>query len=225
MNGKIVVVGGGGQAKVIINTLNKLGNYQILGYTDLRDKGTLLGAEYLGNDDVLPGILKEHLNCKAVIGIGSVQISNKREQVYKMLKEIGYSLPVIVSKDAIVNEGVSLGEGTVILEQAIVNVSSKIGRGVIINTGAIVEHDCTVGNFVHLAVGAIISGGVEVGDNCIIGVGATVIQYKKIGKNCLIAAGSVVIKDTIQEGTYFGVPALKFDINNSLRPLTKNPDN
>lgn len=225
MKDKIVVVGGGGQGKVIINVIKKLDRYDILGYTDLIDKGSVLGAGFLGTDKVLPDILKEHKNCKAVIGVGSVQISNKRQEIYKMLKEIGFELPVIISKDAIVNEDVSIGEGTVILEQAIVNVSSKIGKGVIINTGAIVEHDCTVGNFVHLAVGAIISGGVEVGENCIIGVGATVIQYKIIGKNCLIAAGSVVIKDTIQEGTYFGVPALKFDINNSLRPLTKNRDN
>jgi sugar O-acyltransferase (sialic acid O-acetyltransferase NeuD family) len=218
---KIVVVGGGGQGKVIINTIKKLDNYEILGYTDLINKGLILGAKFLGNDEVLPNILNEHINCKAVIGIGYVQISNKRREIYKMLKEIGFELPVIISNNAIVNEEVSVGEGTVILERAIINVSSKVGKCAIVNTGAIIEHDCIVSDFVHLAVGAIISGGVEIGDESIIGVGAKVIQYKKIGKNCLIAAGTVIIKDTLQEGIYFGVPASKFDLSNSFKPIKK----
>lgn len=221
MRDKIVVVGGGGQGKVIINAIKKNDKYEILGYTDLIDKGLVLGARFLGTDKVLPDILKAHKNCKAVIGVGSVQISNKRQEIYKMLKEIGFELPVIISKDAIVNEEVSIGEGAVILEESVINVSSNIGKCVIVNTGAIIEHDCIVGDFAHVAVGAIISGGVQVGDNCIIGVGARVIQYKKIAKNCLIAAGSVVIKDALQEGTYFGIPATKFDLYNSLKPEVK----
>ena len=36
MKDKIVVIGGGGHAKVIINILKKVGEYDILGYTDLK---------------------------------------------------------------------------------------------------------------------------------------------------------------------------------------------
>ena len=214
MKDKIVIVGGGGHAKVIINTLKKLENYEILGYTDIINKGLLLGVKYLGNDEVLSDIIKEHKNCKAAIGIGGVTISYSRQEIYTMSKEIGYELPVIISNNAIVNEEVSIGEGTVILEKAMINVSSTIDRCVIISTSAIVEHDCKVGNFVHLAVGAIIGGEVEVEANSIIGVGAKVIQGRRIGINCVIGAGSIVINNTLMEGTYSGIPARRLDLFN-----------
>ena len=211
MKHKIIVIGGGGHARLIINTIKKLDNYEILGYTDFTNKGLLLGVKYLGDDKVLLDIVKEHKNCKAVIGIGNKEISNTRQKIYKMLEEIGFDLPVIISKNAIVNEEVNIGEGTVILEKALINVSSNIGRCVIINTGAIVEHDCKIGNFVHMSVGAIIGGEVKVDDNSIIGVGAKVIQGKSVGKNIIIGAGSIVIKNTLNEGTYFGIPAKRIE--------------
>jgi len=40
----IVVIGGGGHAKVVIAILRKVRRHRILGYTDLHDHGTLLGA-------------------------------------------------------------------------------------------------------------------------------------------------------------------------------------
>ena len=41
---EIVVVGGGGHAKVVISILRKLEGYRILGYTDLKDNGALIGV-------------------------------------------------------------------------------------------------------------------------------------------------------------------------------------
>ncbi len=43
--GRIVVIGGGGHAKVVINVLKKSG-YSIVGYTDHGDRGVILGITY-----------------------------------------------------------------------------------------------------------------------------------------------------------------------------------
>ncbi|OGU64880.1 MAG: hypothetical protein A2W30_02780 [Ignavibacteria bacterium RBG_16_36_9] len=213
MKDKIVIVGGGGHAKVIINTLKKLDNYEILGYTDIMNKGLLIGVNYLGNDEVLSDIIKEHKNCKAAIGIGGVTISYSRQEIYTMLKEIGFGLPVIISKDAAISDEVSIGEGTVILEEAVINVSSDIGKCVIVNNGTVVEHDCIVGDFAHLAPMTRISFGGRIGKNVFIGSGAIIIQNKKVLDNCLIGAGAVVFNDTTIEGIYLGVPALFVILN------------
>ncbi|HET6494054.1 MAG TPA: hexapeptide transferase, partial [Thermoleophilia bacterium] len=45
----MVVIGGGGHAKVLMSLLKKLG-LEILGYTDKRDRSAILGAPYLGDD-------------------------------------------------------------------------------------------------------------------------------------------------------------------------------
>ncbi len=218
---RIVVVGGGGYAKLIINTLKKLETYEIIGYTDFVNNGKILGAEYLGDDNVLSHIFAKDKNCKAVIAVGNNEVSNTRQKIFNKLKGIGFELPVIISQYAVINEDVSIGEGTVVLEYAMINVSSKIGKCVMIDTCAIVEHDCIVSDFVRLAVGSIIGGGVEVGDGSIIGVGAKVIQQKKIYKNCLIGAGSIIIKDTSEEGTYFGVPARRIETPDETTRMSK----
>lgn len=208
----IVILGAGGHAKVLIEIIKKLEQYQILGYTDKIDRGPVLGVNYLGNDSILIDIKRKYQNCKAVIGVGTISISSSRQRIYEMLKNIGFELPVIVSKDAIVNEGAHIKEGAVLLEGAIANVNSVIGKCAIINTKAEVGHDSVVGDFVHLAAGANLGGGVEIGDNCVIGVGTKVIQLKKIVADTLIGAGSIVISDIMIKGIYFGVPARKINI-------------
>ena len=70
----IVVIGGGGHAKVLISVLKKCG-YSVLGYTDNLDRGPVLGAPYLGNDGVLRNITARNARCNAVIGVGKVDSS------------------------------------------------------------------------------------------------------------------------------------------------------
>ena len=204
MKDKIVVVGGGGHAKVITSTIKKLNNYEILGYVDLIDRGLILGLKYLGTDAVLKSIIKEHKNCKAVIGIGNTVISNKRYELYEVLKDIGFELPVIISKNALVNEEVRIEEGMILLDRVTINTNSNIGKCVIVNTGAIVEHDCEIGDFSHIASGAVLSGGVKIKKNSMVGSGATILPDKEIGENCLVGSGAVVTKNCLEPGIYIG---------------------
>ena len=71
----IVVICGGGHAKVVINILKKLKEYEIIGYTDKSDKGDILNVPYLGNDDILEKLIREKKCKSAAIGLGSVTIS------------------------------------------------------------------------------------------------------------------------------------------------------
>lgn len=212
MKDKIVVIGGGEHAKVIINVIKKLDEYEILGYTDIINKGLVLGKKYLGNDEVLNNIIKKHKNCKAVIGVGLIKVSNVRNRIYEMVKNIGFDLPTITSKNAIIYEDVTIGEGTVVLDNTIINTGSTIGKCVILYSSAIVEHDCTVGDFVTFATGSILAAGSKIGDNSILSVGAIVISHKSICNNCFIGAGSVAISDILIEGTYYGVPARRLNL-------------
>jgi sugar O-acyltransferase (sialic acid O-acetyltransferase NeuD family) len=204
---KIIVIGGGGHAKVVISVLNKLKKFELLGYTDRVNNGRILGAKYLGNDSVLPAIKKKHPTCEAVIGVGNVKISDLREKIDHQLEKLKFKLPALVSPTAIVNRDVDVGEGTVIMDGVVIQPGTKIGACAIINTGALIDHDCSVGDYVHVAPGAVLCGGVQVGRGSLVGAGSTVIQYKKVGKDCLIGAGSTVIRDCLKPGTYFGLPA------------------
>ena len=206
---KVIVIGGGGHAKVIISILKKIKRFNTIGYLDTADKGRILGVKYLGDDKRLGEIKNRYGRCAAVIGIGTVAISDKRHKIKEKLESLGYALPAVVSPDAVVNEDVEIGEGAVIHDGAVINSGSCIGVCAIINTGSSVDHDCWIGDFVHIAPGAVLCGGVRVGDNSLIGAGATVIPYKKICRDSLIGAGAVVINDCDAPGVYMGIPAKK----------------
>jgi len=203
---RIVVIGGGGHAKVVISVLKKSG-FDIAGYTDPEDHGDILGIHYLGNDYILSDICKKYPDCGAVIGIGKVDSSRLRLAMLDKISAIGFAFPAIVSPSAVINEDVRLGEGTVVFDGVVVNSGSEIGRACILNTNSTVEHDCRLGDNVHIAPGVTLSGGVTIGCNTMIGTGATVIQTVAICEGCLVGAGSTVVKDITVPGTYVGSPA------------------
>ena len=206
---EIVVIGGGGHAKVVLSVLKKITDYNIIGYTDKSDKGTLLGIEYLGDDTVLTEIKREHSGCNAVIAVGSMNERDvrTRNDIYRHCEDLGLHIPAIISPAAVVNEGVDIESGTVILDGVIVNTGTKIGKCCIINTNSSLDHDCTIGDHVHIAPGSTLSGGVRIGDSSLIGTGAAIIQNITVVNNCTIGAGAVVVDDCMQSGTYVGAPA------------------
>lgn len=204
---EIVVIGGGGHAKVLIGILKKLKRFEVIGYTDVADRGALLGIAYLGDDSILNSVAGKSGSLSAVIGIGLVSLSNRRKELVEKMRSYKISLPSIISPDATVNEDVLIGEGSVVMDQAVLNPGSRIGKGVIINTSSTIEHDCVIGDYVHVGPGATLSGGVHVGENSLIGVGATIIQSCAIPSDTIVGAGAVVTCDLEEPGIYVGVPA------------------
>jgi len=203
---KIIIIGGGGHAKVIIAIIKKAKKFNIIGYTDINDYGKILGAPYLGNDEVLSSLFNDGIN-NAVIGIGQIKSSAIRRGVSSKLKKIGFEFPVIVSPTAVINEDVVIGEGTVVMDGVVINPGTKIGSFSIINTRASIDHDCVIGNFTHIAPGVTLSGDVKIGDSVLIGTGASVVQSRRIVDNSIVAAGSAVTSYILTPGTYIGIPA------------------
>ena len=204
---KIVLIGGGGHCKIVISILKKLNNFVITGIVDnYKSDSFISGIKIIGTDDDLKDIYKSGIH-DALITVGSTKDNTKRYRLFNMAKEIGYNFPVIISPEAIVDESVKIGEGTVIMPGSIINIDSSIGKNCIINTGSIIEHDCNIGNHCHIATGVHISGEANISGLSFIGIGATIIQGIKIGKNVTIGAGSVVIKNISDNIIAVGNPA------------------
>jgi len=204
----IVLVGGGGHCKVVISIIKKLDTFNIIGISDLKEN---LGKEVLGIETRYTDDQLEELHDKGIkyafVTLGSVGNPDNRIRLFEILKQIGFEIPVIISKDATVDESVEIEEGTVIMPGAIINPGTKIGKNCIINTGAIIDHDCTIGDHVHIAPGVTLSGSVKIGTGSHIGTGASVIQGIEIGSRVIVGAGSVVV-NTIQDNKkVMGVPA------------------
>lgn len=102
----IIVVGGGGHARVVISILRKLECYRILGYTDLEDRGTLFDACYIGSDRELESLTTRSRELNAVLAVGQVGLGTLRSELWARFHPFALRFPCIISPEAIVNEGV-----------------------------------------------------------------------------------------------------------------------
>lgn len=204
---KIIIIGAGGHAKVLINSLFEQ-NLEILGIVDADSSKlgeSVLGIKIIGNDDV---IQKYSVNdIYLVNGIGSVASLQLRKQIYQNFTKMGYLFMSIIDQNARIARDVHIGSGVQIMAGAIVQPGCSIGENTIINTRVSIDHDCFIGDNVHIAPGAVLSGNVTVGSCTHLGTSCTVIQGINIGSKVLVAAAALVIHDVTTGLKVCGIPA------------------
>lgn len=189
---KILLVGGGGHCKSIIDVIEQENRFEIAGIIDIPNLlgEKVLGYEIIGTDKDLKKFAKPYKY--ALITVGQITSVKLRIKLFTLLKEAGFILPVIISPRAYVSRFSTLDEGTVIMHDAFINSSVKVGKNCIINTKSIIEHDVIIEDNCHISTGAIINGTVQVGQGTFIGSNTTTRESIVIKENSFIKAGSVV---------------------------------
>lgn len=203
----VLIVGGGGHAKVLIDAL-RLHLSRIIGITEVDPAklGTeVLGVRVIGDDKAISEHAPDTL--LLVNGIGSVHLPKARKAVFEKFKEQGFTFATVVHPSAVVARDVVLGEGCQIMAGSVIQPGSKVGKNTIVNTNASVDHDCIISDHVHIAPGVTLSGDVHIEKGVHLGVGTTVIQGVTIGENSVVGAGSVVIANVMKNAVVVGVPA------------------
>jgi UDP-perosamine 4-acetyltransferase len=202
----VVIVGGGGHAKVVADVL-RLQGVHVLGFTDIDSakKDLSHAVPYLGDDSAIQQYRPEEI--LLANGVGSTHTMMPRRIICDRFTQLGYRFFTLIHPSAIIATDVVIGEGSQIMAGAVIQPGSTIGRDTVVNTGAIIDHDCVIGDYVHVAPGVVLSGGVTIKNETHIGTGARVIQGILIGKNCLIAAGAVVVSDVADGKAVKGIPA------------------
>ncbi len=197
---EIILLGLGGHAHSVVDSIEQAGQYHIVGFLDTEEMQERHFRNYrvLDTDGALDKYYANGIR-NAFITIGFLGHGNVRNRLYQQLKRIGYKIPNIIDNSATVALDAGFEEGIYIGKKAVVNANTQIQKMCIINTGAIIEHDCQVGEFSHVAVSSVLCGGVSVGKETFVGANVTVIQGRKIGSNCIIGAGTTVRKN-IEDG-------------------------
>lgn len=189
----IIVYGGGGHGKSVIDLLRVIDVYKIKGIIDdgIQAGLEIMGVPVLGGKEKLAGLYKAgvRLAVNAVGGIGNI---SNRINVFNLLDQAGFTCPSIVHPTALVEPSAELSDGSQIFPFAYVGSESKIGFGNIINTRAVISHDCNLDSYVNIAPGAILAGAVTIGTGTLIGMGVTVNLNVEIGENCRVGNSSTV---------------------------------
>ncbi len=196
----VIIIGGGGHAKVVADIVIKSGDI-LLGFLDDCKRGTVLdGYSVIGK---IMDAEKFSKDAKFIVAIGNNEVRRT------LMEQPGLRWYTAVHPSAQLGTGVQIGEGSCVAANAVINASASVGKGCIINTSAVVEHDCVVGDFSHVSPSAVLCGTVKVGHCVHIGANATVINNLLVCDNSVIGAGAVVVKHITEQNTYVGVPARK----------------
>lgn len=185
----ILLIGGGGHCKAVIDVIELEGKYAIVGIIDKKELvgRDICGYKVIGCDEDLSEL---HGQCEyAVITVGQIKSPDLRVKLFSTLKSIGYKMPAIISPIAYVSRHSTVGEGTIVMHHALVNSNAVIGRNCIINSKALVEHDAVIEDNCHISTAAVVNGGVLVREGSFFGSNAVSKEYIEV--DGFIKAGSV----------------------------------
>ncbi|NNL01947.1 MAG: acetyltransferase [Eudoraea sp.] len=205
---KIFIFGGGLQAKLAIDIIEKEGKYDISGILDsFKNPGIkVAGYGILGPIERLSEISRKFNINKGVIAIGD------NYGRLKVVKQINNLLPLfefVTIKHPAANIGsrVQIGPGCIIAAGATVNNDCIIGDHCYLAFKSGLSHDSCMGEFSSLGPGAITGGSVQVGTCSAVAIGANVLNRRKIGSFSVVGAASLIYHDVGDGVVVYGIPA------------------
>lgn len=201
----VIILGTGGHARVLADSLRLLSVTIVGMVSPARPDGLPDDVPYLGDDEA---VLAHPVSSVDLInGLGSVGDAAVRRGLFEVFKARGYTFATVVHPGATVAGDCELGEGVQVMAGAIIQTCSVIGANTIINTRAVVDHDARIGASCHIAPGAVLSGQVTLGDGAHVGTGAAIMQGVTIGDGAVVGVGAAIVRDVPAGARYGGVPA------------------
>ncbi|MEM5317080.1 acetyltransferase [Paraburkholderia sp. JHI869] len=204
----IVLVGSSGHAKVVIDIVEKAGEYQIAGLIDgFRAVGEeTLGYAVLGAEADLPSLIQARAVEGVIVAIGDNHV---RARVVADLARDVPQLPLVsaIHPHAAIGKDTTIGPGTVVMAGAIVNPGCRIGAGCIVNTNASLDHDSVMEDFASLAPRVATGGHCRIGRFAAVSIGAVLRHRVTIGEHTVVGAGALVLGDVESYVVAYGSPA------------------
>lgn len=197
----IIIYGGGGHCKSLIDVIKAIGTYTIAGILDdgIPPDQMVMGIRILGGKGNLPNLRRKGI-ALAVNAVGGIGNLSSRVRVFQFLADNGFICPQLIHPSAFVEQSASVSDGVQVFPQAYVGSEAEIGFGTIINTGAIISHDCKLDEYVNISPGAILAGEVHVGEEVLIGMGATINLQVKVGRGARIGNNATVKSNVPENG-------------------------
>lgn len=203
----IICWGASGHARVVAQSLRRVGRWRLDGFIDDRDpqrRGeAFCGARVLGGREALAAARARGTE-EMLLAFGD---NAARLALWRELEPQGWRFPVLLDPAAVVADDAEIGAGSYVAAGAIVQPGVRIGAQVIVNSGAIVEHDSRIGDGAHIAPRACLAGHVEIGRGSWIGAGSVVRDRLRIGAGVVIGIGALVLRDVPDGVVAYGHPA------------------
>lgn len=189
---KIIIIGGGGLGKIVIDILVSDARFEIEGVIDPSlsvDK--VNGIKVIGPDSELPDILKSGIR-KAVLAIGGVSLETNigRIDKYSRIEKMGFEMVNCIQKGSYISPTAKIGKGNIMIGSCYIGPNVKIGSGIIMHPFTSVEHDSILEDYLQLSQGVKVAGGARIGRASFIGMGANIIQGAVVPEKTFVKSNS-----------------------------------
>tara|TARA_B100001564_G_C20383252_1_gene553300 strand:+ start:52 stop:699 length:648 start_codon:yes stop_codon:yes gene_type:complete len=135
-----------------------------------------------------------------------------RKKVVEKYLSNGCKPVSIISKNSLILDRNSIGDGAILCGFTHLTSDTKIGNYFHCNIYSYVEHDCIIGDYVTFAPRVCCNGNVHINDYAYVGAGAVIKQGTSdkplvIGEGAVIGMGAVVTRDVAPYEVVIGNPA------------------
>ena len=135
-----------------------------------------------------------------------------RKKVVEKYLSNGCKPASIISKNSLILDRNSIGDGAILCGFTHLTSDTKIGNYFHCNIYSYVEHDCIIGDYVTFAPRVCCNGNVHINDYAYVGAGAVIKQGTSdkplvIGEGAVIGMGAVVTRDVAPYEVVIGNPA------------------
>ena len=199
MKKKLIIIGAGGFAKSIIDSINYT-EIDLIGFIDTYKQGYHEGYPIIAND---VNEIKNPQDYVYFIGVGEPKV---RYQFLHLLRENQLPLINIIDSTSLISQKVELGESIYIGKLCIVNSGCKLNDGVVVNTRSLIEHGNQIDFCSNISTNVVLNGDVKVGDRTFVGSCTVVNGQISIGSQSIIGSGSVVIRNIADKVVVAGSP-------------------
>lgn len=200
----LILIADGGHSKVIQSIVNNFSDYVITEIWDQKYNTPFRKKNILyKNIDRSSSQLAD----KTTYFFIAVGDNHLRKHIAEQLNCDPSKFATLKHPTAVIDPGIHVSPGCIIMPGAIIQHGSYIGTHTIINTGAVIEHDCVINDYVHIAPSSTLTGGCKVGYSTLIGASSVLIPQIVVGDDVVIGAGSVVTKNIESHQKAFGNPA------------------
>jgi acetyltransferase-like isoleucine patch superfamily enzyme len=128
-----------------------------------------------------------------VFTIGYTSMPARRAALDAVLAQ-GYRLYTFVHPRAVVEPGVALGEGCIVLANAVLDQQVSVGRACMIDIGVRLTAGTQVGHNNFFCTGTSTGSRVRVGDDCFFGMDCTITTEVEIGSRVFVNAKTLVAR-------------------------------
>lgn len=208
MTGSLVVLGGGGCAREVLDVVDAVNDVQpTWAVAGILDDGSpdverlaAFGVGHLGPIDLAT---ERAVTSAVVFGIGEPRV---RARIAPSLR--GLEHPTLVHPSAVLSQRrVELHGGVVLCAHVSVQNHVTVEPHVHVNQNVTIGHDVHIGSCSVVSPLVAISGNVHIGEAVLIGAGAAILPGVHIGERARVGAGAVVTRDVAAGDTVVGAPA------------------